>query len=221
MNFRAFFFDLDGTLLDTLADIACACNAALRSAGLPEQKLERYRNWVGAGFPNTVSSALGPHAANEDLVITLVSRARAYYAAHIADHTRPYPGICDALFALSAQGISLGVLSNKPEDLVLELLRRFFPDIPFTAAHGAAPGRPLKPDPAFALAMLAKLALEPQHCAYVGDSDVDIRLGLACGLYPVGVAWGFRGTSELVQAGAPLILRETSQLARPGEWECP
>lgn len=221
MNFHAIFFDLDGTLLDTLADIAGACNAALKAAGLPEHPVERYRRWVGGGFPRTVAQALEAHGADADTAAGIVTAAREFYAAHPADHTAPYPGIGDALGALASQGIRLGVLSNKPEDLVIWLLRRFFPDIPFAAAHGAVSGRPLKPDPAFALAMLNGLGLEPGHCAYVGDSDVDMALARACGFFPVGLAWGFRGPAELELAGAPLILRETSQLARPGEWECP
>lgn len=220
MNFRAIFFDLDGTLLDTLADIAGACNAALRAAGLPGHPVARYRDWVGGGFPRTVALALESHGADADMATGLVKAARDFYATHPADHTVPYPGIGSALAALCRQGIRLCVLSNKPDDLVATLLGRFFPDISFAAAHGAVPGRPLKPDPAFALAMLQGLGLEPGHCAYVGDSDVDIALARACGFYPVGVAWGFRGPAKLELAGAPLILRDASRLARPGEWEC-
>lgn len=211
----AAFFDLDGTLLDTLADIGGACNRMLAAHGFPEHALPEYTAMVGNGFTRTVeralpaktAAALSPGEREE-----LAAEARAQYAAHLYDHTVPYAGMSEALSVLAGRGMVLAVLSNKPDAWTVTLIRRFFPDIPFALIRGARPDVPLKPDPQAPRAMLDALGLSPGRCAYVGDSDVDMLTARNAGMTPVGAAWGFRGAAELRDAGARLLAARPADL---------
>lgn len=211
----AVFFDLDGTLLNTLDDIGGACNRMLAAHGYPQHPLPAYGAMVGNGFPRTVELALPAdvvYGLSPEERQAMVAEARAQYAAHIRDHTAPYAGMPEALATLAARGVMLAVLSNKPDDWTVELIRHFFPKIPFALIRGARPGTALKPDPEAPRAMLAELGLDAAACAYVGDSDVDMLTALNAGMLPVGVAWGFRGAAELRDAGAGLIATEPVEL---------
>lgn len=210
MKTQAIIFDLDGTLLNTLGDIAGACNAALATAGLEPRPVGAYAFWVGRGLASAVQSALEAAGAPASLAPRLTPVAREYYARHLHGHTLAYPGMNEALAALAGAGISLGVLSNKPHELTVALVRHFFPEIPFAAVMGASPELPLKPDPAGAMRLLARLGLPAAACLYVGDSEVDMALARAAGMAPIGVAWGFRGPGEL--AGALKILQSPQEL---------
>ena len=202
-------FDLDGTLLDTLADIAGACNAILAAHGQPVHTMAAYRQMVGSGFPVLIRRAWPPEVlarlspAEQEGVL---AETRAWYAAHLHDHTRPYPNMVQTLHRLAACGVRLAVLSNKPEELTRPLVEYFFPDIPFVAVHGGCAARPLKPDPAAAAGVLAALGLSAENCYYVGDSDVDMYTAHNCGMNAVGAAWGFRGPEELRAAKAHHIV---------------
>lgn len=211
----AAFFDLDGTLLNTLDDIGSACNRMLAAHGFPEHPLPAYATMVGNGFTRTVERALPPDvfarlSAQEREA--LAAEARAQYAAHLFDHTAPYAGMAEALTALSGCGLTLAVLSNKPDAWTVEIILHFFPHIPFALIRGARADCPLKPEPRAALAMLAGLGLEPTRCAYVGDSDVDMHTARNTGMLPVGAAWGFRGPEELMRAGARLLAARPEEL---------
>ena len=211
----AAFFDLDGTLLDTLADIGSACNRMLGAHGFPQHPIPAYATMVGNGFtrtveralPGAVLAALSPEEREE-----LTAEARAQYAAHLYDHTAPYAGMPEALTELAENGLVLAVLSNKPDAWTEPIIHRFFPDIPFALVRGARPDAPLKPDPRVPLAMLAELGLEPARCAYVGDSDVDMLTARNAGMTAVGAAWGFRGAAELRDAGARLLAARPAEL---------
>ena len=211
----AVFFDLDGTLLNTLADIGGACNRMLAAHGFPGHPVAAYATMVGNGFPRTVERALPPevsaHLSPAERE-ALAGEARAQYAAHLSDHTVPYAGMAEALAALADRGLLLAVLSNKPDAWTEELIRHFFPQVPFALIRGARPGTPLKPDPTAPLSMLAELGLEAGGCAYVGDSDVDMHTARNTGMLPVGAAWGFRGAAELRAAGARLLARAPAEL---------
>ena len=211
----AVFFDLDGTLLDTLADIGGACNRMLAAHGFPQHAIPAYATMVGNGFTRTVERALPPQvlaALSPKEREELTDEARAQYAAHLYDHTEPYPGMTEALAELAGRGMVLAVLSNKPDAWTEPIIRHFFPDISFALIRGARAELPLKPDPHVPLAMLAELGLEAQRCAYVGDSDVDMLTARNAGMLPVGAAWGFRGAPELRAAGALLLPERPAQL---------
>ena len=211
----AAFFDLDGTLLDTLADIGGACNRMLAAHGFPQHTIPAYATMVGNGFTRTVERALpgGVLAAlSPEELEELTAEARAQYAAHLYEHTEPYPGMAEALAKLAESGMVLAVLSNKPDAWTAPIIHHFFPDIPFARIHGARAGLPLKPDPHVPLAMLAGLGLEAARCAYVGDSDVDMLTARNAGMLPVGATWGFRGAAELRAAGARLLATRPLEL---------
>ena len=211
----AAFFDLDGTLLDTLDDIGSACNRMLAAHGFPEHPLPAYATMVGNGFTRTVERALPPvvrAALSPEELEAFTAEARAQYAANLFDHTEPYAGMPEALAALAGCGLTLAVLSNKPDAWTVEIIRHFFPQIPFALVRGARPDSPLKPDPQVPLAMLAELGLAPLRCAYVGDSDVDMLTARNTGMLPVGATWGFRGPAELLNAGARLLPAQPAEL---------
>ena len=189
-RFEAVMFDLDGTLADTLADIAAAGNHMLSAFKASPIEMERYRYLAGQGIEWLVREALGPHHA--DKTVEAVEIFRRYYAAHPMDFAKPYEGICPLLDALVQLGCTLAVLSNKPDDRVQDLMKNLFHHWPFGAARGHVEGGPLKPDPAAALQICCDLDLEPHRWIYVGDTSVDMQTGCAAGMFTVGVTWGFR-----------------------------
>ena len=186
---KACFFDLDGTLLDTLADIGGACNAVLAAHGYPVHPVSAYRRMVGNGFPILMRRALPESVVaqgQQERLDALTEEGRRYYAAHLSIHTTPYPGLVAALGRLQGAGLRLAVLSNKPEDL--------------------------KPDPTVLLRMAASMGVAPQDCAYVGDSDVDMMTARNAGMTAVGVAWGFQGAAEVQAAGADMVAADAEEL---------
>lgn len=210
---KAFIFDLDGTLLNTLGDIANACNHVLRQNGYPTHPTQAYRHMVGNGFAMLLQRAVPLAAAlMEKQIGTLTSEARKYYAAHMKEETDPYPGMIGALEDLAAAGAFLAVLSNKPDDLSGELISYYFPSIPFRHIQGALPDLPLKPDPATLIHLLDHFAIGKDEACYIGDSNVDIFTARNAGICGVGAAWGFRGRQELAEAGADVILEEPAML---------
>lgn len=210
---KALFFDLDGTLLDSLADIANACNTILKKHGYPTHALPQYRQFVGNGFGKLVGDALPADAALDSQAKTqLIEEARQYYGLHMYDSTRPYDGVMAALENLSAAGHPLAVLSNKPDEHTVEIVQRYFSAIPFTLVRGARKDVPLKPQPHALLDMMQIMHISVAKALYVGDSNVDILTARNAGVTSVGVSWGFRGADELRQAGADHIIDNPSQL---------
>lgn len=210
---NAVMFDLDGTLLDTLADIAAACNEVLARHDYPQHPVEAYRRMVGNGFATMLKRALPDWLVPDAAYIEqLTEEARGIYAQAMTRETRPYAGIPQALAALSANGFLLSVLSNKPEQLTKELVAYYFPEISFAAVRGGRAGFPLKPDPAVAFDMLSEMGIAPENCVYAGDSDVDMQTAQNAGMSSLGAGWGFRGASELERSGASLVIASPSQL---------
>jgi len=204
---RSILFDLDGTLADTLDDIAAALGDALVSLGLPRHASATVRGFIGEGAATLVRRALPPDRLA--LAPEVLERFRARYREHLVVATRPYPGVEAALDALSARGVALGVLSNKPHDLTVAIVDRLFPRVPFAHVAGERPGIPRKPDPAPVLAALEALG---GPCALVGDGPTDVAAALAAGLAPIGVAWGFGAPEALTAAGAVRILASPAEL---------
>lgn len=206
LNFDLIVFDLDGTLLDTIGDLAVACNAVLAQRGLPQHTYEEYRHFVGNGIMRLVERALPEELRTPQCVAGVRADFVKYYTEHIDLHTRPYDGIWELLRALRRQGVRLAVASNKFQAGTEKLIRIFFPDIPFAAVLGQRPGVPLKPDPAVVEELLSLTGTPRERVLFVGDSGVDMLTAAAAGIASAGVTWGFRTRAELLESGARHIL---------------
>lgn len=206
MPLNAILFDLDGTLLDTLTDLADAANRVLAEAGLPTHPQDAYRRFIGDGSRLLITRALPGDRRDPSTVDVFLERFKADYAKNWHTATRPYPGIQDLLRELSRRDIPRAVVTNKPHRFAEDCLGHYFPDTVFQMVWGQKGDRPLKPDPASALAAADQLQRVPSQCLLLGDSGVDMQTARAAGMLPVGAAWGFRPEAELIAAGAAKIL---------------
>jgi phosphoglycolate phosphatase len=214
MRFDGVLFDLDGTLVDTLEDLADAMNRVLDGERLPGHGYAEYQRMIGHGIHQLVSDALPADRRDEPTIARCFARMMADYGEHSLIKTHPYDGVAELLSALKAAGLKLAVLSNKADEPTQRIAAALFADGHFDTVAGARPDVPLKPDPAGALLAAASLGLEPSRIVYVGDSPTDMRTALAAGMTPVGVSWGFRTREELVEAGASTVLDEPLELLR-------
>lgn len=185
---RAALFDLDGTLIDSVADIAAAVNAALTEFGHAAHPLAAYYEFVGEGVEALITRAMAPAVFDP----AVLARYRELYAAEMTKRTQPYPGIHAMLRSLQAEGWQLAVLSNKPHQATCLLVKHFFEDIAFGAVAGQRPELPRKPDPTAALALAASLGVEAKRCLFIGDTAIDLQTARHAGMEAIGVAWGFR-----------------------------
>ena len=196
---KLILWDLDGTLIDTLEDLAEAVNHALKLRGLPLHGVDEYRKMVGHGVRNLVQQALeaSGQETSDQSVDEALADFRKYYEAHIDVHTRPYPGIPELLSELQAKGVKMGVASNKFQEGTEYLIKEFFPDIQFVAILGNRPGQPLKPDPAIVEEVLSKGNIGREEAIMVGDSPTDMRTAENGGIGAIAVSWGYRTKDEL------------------------
>lgn len=208
---RLVIFDLDGTLLDTSADIANSCNYALRMCGFPERTLEEYNMLVGRGIYNLLRDAMPQEHRNEDMTLKMADHFIPYYNEHIADYSRPYPGITELLERLSERGIAFAIASNKYQEGTEKLVKEQLGKFNFVSVLGHRDGKPLKPDPAIILdSMQAIDGIVPEEVVYCGDSDVDMKTGNNAGVRTIGVSWGFRSRKELL-AYSPWLIAESPE----------
>jgi phosphoglycolate phosphatase len=212
IEFHAVLFDLDGTLLDTLADIADAANAALKRLGFPPHPVGKYRYLVGDGAGCLARRVLGEAGHDEVMVERCRLAIAEEYQTRWSQNTRAYSGIPELLTKLGARGVPMAVLSNKPHDATTSVVEFFFPDKPFRIVRGAQPGVPIKPDPAAALQIAQELSIEPKRFIYLGDTDTDMKTATAAGMFPAGALWGFRTGEELTAAGARTLLKTPLEL---------
>lgn len=211
-RFDAVLFDLDGTLVDSLADLAASVNEVLGSRGWPQHDQAAYRRMVGGGIVNLMTQALPPAGRTEGEIAQAVEVLRDVYARRWNDTTRPYPGIPEMLGELQQASYALAVLSNKPHGPTLTVVEANFGRQVFSEVRGVGDGYPPKPDPTGALAVAKDLGLEPRRCVYVGDTGSDMITAVRSGMFAVGVAWGFREVEELRADGAQALLVAPSDL---------
>ena len=210
MTVKAMLFDLDGTLLDTLDDLAVSVNHMLERFGYPPRSRDFVRQAVGNGVRNLIVRAL-PEGEGAQRVEECLQAFRAHYSQNLDVRTRPYPGVMELLQLLKREGIACGVVSNKYDGAVAALCKKHFGDL-VAVAIGERPGLGRKPEPGSALLALQLLGAERETTVYVGDSDVDVETARNAGLKCVGVSWGFRPRESLVQAGADWVIDDASQL---------
>ena len=204
----AVLFDLDGTLVDSLDDIATALDASLADHGHRTFDRATVRDWIGGGARQLVAQALEAQGGGD--VDRVLASFRTHYAAAPVVHTRVYDGIASVLDALD--GLPLAILSNKPHALTVAIADKLLARWPWRVVAGAREGVALKPDPAAALAIARELGIPASRCAYVGDSAIDVAMAQAAGMYAVAVAWGFRPRAELVAAKPALLVDTPDQL---------
>ncbi len=202
---RLIIFDLDGTLLNTIDDLAMSTNHALRQYGYPEHDLPAYRYFVGNGITKLIERALPEEARKENTITQLRTAFVTYYQKHKTDLTHPYPGIPELLHTLHRQGIRLAVASNKYQQGTVELIRHFFGNNLFSIVLGQRENVPVKPDPAIIEDILTFTAIPKSETLYVGDSGVDMQTARNSALTSIGVTWGFRPRRELEVNGANFI----------------
>lgn len=209
--YKVAIFDLDGTLLDTLKDLADACNFALRSYGFPEHQIEEYKYFLGNGAYKLIERALPIGKKDAETIGKVLGEFKKYYEKHKSDFTKPYDGIEDLLIALKEAGIKTAVVSNKPHEFAVEIVERYFAKS-FDIVFGKREGYLAKPDPTTVIETLNHFKCKKEEAVYIGDSDVDMFTGKNAGLFSIGVAWGFRGARELSAAGANKIVYTSEEL---------
>lgn len=207
-------FDLDGTLLNTIADLGAAANHALVQCGFPTHPISAYPRFVGSGIARLLERVLPESARTPERAVTMRRYFTKYYNAHMADQTVPYAGIPELLSDLTARGIKVAVASNKYQSAVEELITHYFPQITFAAVEGQKEGVPVKPDPSIVFEILGKVPTPKSDVLYVGDSGIDMETARRACVESAGVTWGFRPVAELRAAYADHIVETPESLLR-------
>ncbi len=210
-KYDAVIFDMDGTLLDTLKDIADSMNMALKMTGQPERDFEYMRFSVGYGVDELARRAMPEQSIPED-IMKCVGRFREIYNEHYRDSSRPYDGIPEMLDELSRQNIPFAILSNKPEDFTIRMTEELLGRWKFAEVRGVRQDKPKKPDPAVAIEIAQKWRIPPERIAFVGDSAVDMQTANAAGMFAIGVLWGFRPRKEIEEAGSMALISHPLEL---------
>jgi phosphoglycolate phosphatase len=212
MPFRATIFDLDGTLLDTLDDIANAANRVLAARGFPTHPNPSYRTFIGEGVVKLMGRALPERHQDEATVQACVSAYVQEYERTWNALTKPYAGVPEMLDALAVRGMKLAVLSNKPDHFTQRCVDELLVKWAFDVVLGASDKYPRKPDPTSAIDIARRLGVPPAECLYVGDSGIDMQTARAAQMCAVGALWGFREQEELLKAGAQLLINKPSEV---------
>ena len=203
-------FDLDGTLLNTIDDLADAGNHVCAARGWPAHTVDEYKHMVGNGIPKLVER-FAPDRTDGETLAGALAEFSAYYGEHKEDKTAPYPGVPEFLAALKGRGVRLAVLSNKAHALAGPVVERYFPSV-FDYVQGTLPDAPLKPDPTLLHALMENIGAAPKTTLFVGDSNVDVLTGKNGGLTVCGVLWGFRDRQELEETGADYVIERPEQM---------
>lgn len=210
MKYRLAIFDLDGTLLNTLDDLADAANHVLSEAGFPTRTTDEIRRFVGNGYQKLIERAV-PAGTGEDKINEVLSAFKSYYVTHCALKTAPYPGVREMLKTLTKKGIKVAIVSNKGDAAVKELNELYFKGlVPF--AQGECEGVRRKPAPDTVNRVLEKFGTDRSDAVYIGDSDVDVETGKNAGMDCISVLWGFRDEEFLRAHGAKLFAKDTREL---------
>lgn len=209
---KAILFDLDGTLLDTLADLRDSLNGALERYGLQPRTTDEVRRFVGNGIAKLVERAI-PAGTEDPLYPAVLAETKRLYALHCEDQTAPYPDIPFLLNVLSGAGYALGVVSNKPDAQVKRLCKEHFGDL-IPVAIGSLEGQALKPEPDALLRAMEELGVTPEQTVYIGDSEVDVETAANTGIPCISVLWGFRDKPVIAEAGGSVFASEPSEIPR-------
>ena len=208
---KAVLFDLDGTLVNSLNDLADSTNFALESLGFPTHETEKYRYFVGDGIPKLIERALPEGEKTEENKNKCLELFMARYREHYFDKTDAYDGIKDLLSGLKKQGLKIAVISNKAQEMAQKVVDKVFGNM-FDAVAGKREGYKTKPDPALTLEVVKELGVTPDNCVLIGDSGMDMAAAVNAKVTGIGVLWGFRDREELLSNGAKFIAGKPSQI---------
>ncbi len=212
MNYKAVIFDLDGTLLDSLEDIAVSMNSVLIRSGFPPHPVASYRGFIGEGIGNLVKRVLPEGHRDDSTLQQHVSGMLEEYGRRWSENTRPYSGIPELLDALTHRKVRMAVLSNKMHDFTKKMVAALLAAWQFDYVVGAQAALPQKPDPAGALLIAGKSGIRAEEFLYLGDSHIDMKTARSAGMYPAGALWGFQTADELIAGGARVLLKKPLEL---------
>jgi phosphoglycolate phosphatase len=210
--FKAVIFDLDGTLINSLQDIADSMNRVLAAKGFPTHNYDSYRFFVGRGLKALVRNTLPEDKKTDDVIIELYSNLLKDYGENCLEKTALYQGIPELLTALKERSLKIAILSNKSDDFTNKIANELMSEWALNMILGSKDGMPRKPDPAGALFVCEELGVSPNEVLYVGDTSVDMNTATAAGMFSVGVSWGFRTREELLKSGAKAIIDKPLEL---------
>lgn len=208
---RAVLFDLDGTLADSLIDLADGVNRAMEQKGYPAHEVDAFKYFVGDGIPKMIERALPPEHRTSDEVNEIKDIFLSYYSIHYADNTYAYDGMPELVSALKSKGFIVAVVTNKEQAMANEVVTSLYGDV-FDLIFGKRDGIPAKPDPTAALLAMKELGVKPSECVFIGDSGMDVATAVNSGAVPVGELWGFRKEDELLANGAKYIISKPHEL---------
>jgi len=212
MRIKAVIFDLDGTLLDSIHDIAFCMNEALKRLGLPTHDLPAYKIMVGDGVEMLVERGIPEPARSARMQARVLSELRREYAGHWGVDSRVFPGIPELLDGLTRRGIDMAILTNKPHEVTNLVVRKYFGAWPISPVWGADPARARKPAPNSALRIAEQLGASPSEVILIGDTRTDMETAVASGMFPLGAGWGYRGEDELLAYGARAVFYQPTTL---------
>lgn len=210
---KAIIFDMDGTILDTIKDIAGAVNYILEKYEKPVRTVDEVKSFVGNGLRRTLELSLGDMENKDEFIDSIFTEFTEYYKVHSSDNTKPYDGIVDAIRILKEKGYKTAVVSNKRQEAVEELCVKFYEGL-FDIAIGEQDGLKRKPDPAMVNKALDYLGVTKEEAVYIGDSEVDIKTAVNSGLKGIYVSWGFRGAKLLMENGAKVVVANPEELLK-------
>ena len=213
MNIKAVLFDLDGTLVNSLDDLADSVNFALTEFGFPTHETEKFKYFIGDGMAKLIERVLPEDKKDAELQKSVLDVFMNHYRSHFADKTAAYEGIADLVNELSAKGLKLAIVSNKVQDMAEEVARRVLSGIEFDIVCGKREGYPTKPDPTLTLEIIGELGVSPLECVFIGDSGMDMAVAKNAKLVSIGVLWGFRAEDELRNNGADYIVSRPQEIA--------
>jgi len=212
LKYSGIIFDLDGTLVDSLKDIAVSMNRALRLRGFPELQLNEYLGKVGWGIKRLANLSLPEGARDEETTALLAADALNFYSESPLSYSRPYPGIPELISTLKGKKIKTAVLTNKPDQIAQKVISGLFLPGSFDCVQGEVTGKPRKPDPDSVWEILVSLDLIPSKVIFVGDSEIDMQTAVAAGCFPMGLSWGYRSRAVIEKAGARHIIDAPCEL---------
>jgi phosphoglycolate phosphatase len=212
MAYKAVIFDLDGTLLDTLEDLADSANRVLRAQGLPDHPVDAYRYFVGDGLATLIRRITPEESRTDELLDRLFHAFKEDYGRNWHNKSRMYEGIDTMLDGLTRGGLRLSVLSNKPHEFTRVCVQRFLAGWTFDPVLGARPEVPRKPDPSGAIEIAGLMQLDPSEILYMGDTATDMKTAKGASMFAVGALWGFRTAEELTESGADRLIADPREL---------